>query len=547
MLRELRIKNFAIIDRLSLSLKPGLNVLTGETGAGKSILIGALGVALGEKAYSEMIRTGTQEASVEAYFDISSHPLLSQMGIDSTEGIVLRRELSGGGKGRAYINDTMVNVSSLSLTGKTLVNIHGQHEHESLLHPETQMRLLDHYGRLEPLREMVSAQFNNTEALRKNLNDLRQNIRDRAQRIDLLRFQINEIDAAELQAEEDVSLEKEKTILLNLSRLNELAETAYSSLYAEEGSALQRLSSAISRLKEMSSIDPHAEESLNVLSSALPLIQEACASLRAIKDKYNLDPERLTEVDDRLYLIKALKKKYGDTISSILEYGEKIKRELALIEVSDEKLSEMEDELRKKEEGLISLGGELSDKRQKKAGRLESEIKTHLKELALEKADFRIDIKRTGLSANGMDSVEFLFSANIGEALKSLGRVASGGELSRVMLAIKSVLKDVDDIPTLIFDEVDAGIGGKTAQNLARKLKEISKGPQVICISHLPQIASLADNHILIEKKEIKTGVSVSVKELRGKERQEEIARMLSGKITETSLRHAREIIERSL
>lgn len=545
MLKELRVKNFAIIDKLTVGFQPGLNVLTGETGAGKSIIIGALGIALGERAYSEMIKTDTSQASVEAYFDITGHPLLKDMGIHSDNGIILRRDISSSGKGRAYINDTLVNVQSLFEIGKTLVDIHGQHEHESLLNCETQMSLLDYYGRLEAEREKVSSQFKAVTALKKNLEDLRSDVRDRAQRIDLIRFQINEIENISPTHGEDRLLEEEKTILLNLSRLRELSEASYMTLYSEEGSSIEKLSSAISKLREMSSVDSQVSEPLNVLESAIPLIKEAVTSLRDIKEKYNLDPERLTHVDERLHLIKTLLRKYGDTIEAVLEFREKIKKELEHIEVSDEKIKEMENELKDKEDLLLKRAHELSEMRQKTAKRLSEEIRAVLKELALEKADMRIDVKRSALSVSGMDMVEFLFSANPGEAIKPLGKVASGGELSRIMLAIKSVLRDADNIPVLIFDEVDVGIGGKTADNVARKLKDISKGRQVICITHLPQIASAADNHLLIEKKGLQEGVNVIIKELSGNERLKEIARMLSGKITETSLKHAGEILEK--
>ncbi|MBI4823197.1 MAG: DNA repair protein RecN [Nitrospirae bacterium] len=544
MLKELRVKNFAIIDKLKVGFQPGLNVLTGETGAGKSIIIGALSIALGERAYSEMIKTNADSASVEAYFDITGHPLLKDMGIPSDDGIILRRDIASSGKGRAYINDTMVNVQSLLEIGKTLVDIHGQHEHESLLSNETQMSLLDYYGKLGLQRENLSSRFKDVTASKKTLEELMSNIRDRAQRIDLIRFQINEIEGISPNHGEDRILEEERTILLNLSKLKELSESAYMALYSEEDSSIEMLSSSISKLKEMSAIDSQVSEPLNILESALPLIKEAVTALRDIKEKYNLDPERLTHVDERLHLIKSLLRKYGDTIEAVSEHKERIKKELEHIEVSDEKIKEMENELKEKSALLLTAANTLSEMRKKTAKRLSEQIKASLKELALEKADFMVDIKTTAISASGLDLVEFLFSANPGEAIKPLGKVASGGELSRIMLSIKSVLRDVDNIPVLIFDEVDAGIGGKTGDNVAHKLKHISNGRQVICITHLPQIAGVADNHLLIEKRGLKEGVNVIIKELSGDERLKEIARMLSGKITETSLKHAGEILK---
>jgi len=452
MLRELRVKNFAIIERLEIRFKPGLNVLTGETGAGKSILIGALGIALGERAYSEMIKTGAGEASVEAFFDIAGHPVLSAMGISSSEGFVLRRDILQTGKSRAYINDTMVSVQSLAEVGRTLVDIHGQHEHQSLLSPENQMRFLDRFGKLEGEREALKSLFEEVQALRRNIEGLRQNIRDRAQRVDLLRFQINEIGSAGLVPGEDASLEEEKLMQTNMGRLSELSRRAYEALYDSEGSCTEKLSSALASLREISSMDRSASDALGILESALPLIQEVSAELRDRKERYNFDPKRLEWVDDRLHTVKTLKKKYGDTIEAVLQYGQKAEEELRNIETSDERLSALDAELKDKEERLNGSADKLSEGRKASAGRLSSAIKPLLKELALEKADFRIAVEKGPLTSAGYDTVAFMFSANPGEVVKPLGKVASGGELSRVMLAIKSVLRDADNIPVLIFD-----------------------------------------------------------------------------------------------
>lgn len=543
MLKELRVRNFAIIDELALKLEPGLNVLTGETGAGKSIIIGALGIALGQRAYTEMVKTGSDGASVEAYFDITGHPLLEDMGIESSEGITIRRNISPSGKTRAYLNDTMVNVQTLAGLGRTLVDMHGQHEHQSLLSAESQLRILDHYGKLDEDRLRVETVFKEVEELKKRLEDLKTNARQRVQRLDLLRFQINEIDASSPAVGEDTELEEERAILANLSRLNELLETSYALLYSSDGSCLENLSSALSKLKEMSVIDRGISEPLQLLESALPLVEDASISLRGYKDKYEMNPERLARVEDRLDLLKTLKKKYGDTIEAVLKYRKDAEGEVESIETSDELIEAMEKTLGDKEAELDKTASSLSEKRKKASQHIAAAIKTVLKQLAMEKSDFSIDIKSIPVTSSGIDAIEFLFSANTGEPLKPLVRVASGGELSRIMLALKSVLREADDIPVLIFDEVDAGIGGKTARNVAKKLREISKGRQVICITHLPQIASAADTHLFIEKA-VKNGKPyVTVKELSVKDRQTEIARMLSGKVTEASLEHAKEII----
>jgi DNA repair protein RecN (Recombination protein N) len=546
MLKELRVKNFAIIDELSLTFGPGLNILTGETGAGKSIIIGALGITLGQRAYTEMIKTGSKEALVEAYFEMPRHPLLDRLGIDSSGGVIIRRNISAAGKARAYINDTMVNVQTLAELGKTLVDIHGQHDHQSLLSTDNQMRLLDHYGRLEGERAAVAAMFEEVQKLRRRVEEIRQNARERAQRLDLLRFQINEIESASVTDGEDDRLEEQRQILSNLNRLNELIESSYGLLYSDEGSCLEKLSTAESNLKEMASIDQGVSGMLETLKQAVPLVEDAALSIRDLRDRYDMDPGRLAETEDRLELIKGLKRKYGDTVGAVLKYGEDAAKEAKAIEHSDETAEALQKEMEEKEARLREAASALSEKRKTASGRLQKAIKEVFEGLALEKSDFSVSLQGTPISSAGIDALEFLFSANRGEDPKPLGKVASGGELSRIMLAIKSVMRGVDDIPVLVFDEVDAGIGGKTAQNVARKLKDISCDRQVLCITHLPQIASLAQSHYLIEKGIKNNKVYVNVKEISGRPRQEEIARMLSGSVTETSLEHAREIIERT-
>jgi DNA repair protein RecN (Recombination protein N) len=546
MLRDLRIRNFAIIEELSVSFKPGLNVLTGETGAGKSIIVDALGVALGERAYVEMIKTGREEAAVEAFFDISSHPLIDKLGIDLKDGIILRRNITSSGRGKAFINDTLVNVQSLLDVGKTLVDIHGQHEHQSLLAKENQLKLIDRYGGLESRCGAFGALYGELNSMKKRLSDTKMSERERARKADLLKFQISEIESANLHEGEDELAEEERKILANLSRLSELLDSAYGFLYSSEGSSLERLSAAASKLREMSGIDGGVMEPLRLIDEALPLIEEASVLLRKSSDRYNIEPGRLPEVEERLELIKTLKRKYGDTITAILKYKEDSGVELAFIETLDEDAEKMEAGILKKEEELNALAGVLTSKRKEAAEKIETSVGSALRELALEKSVFIIDIRRTPISPDGADECVFLFSANPGEDPKPLEKVASGGELSRVMLAIKGFLRAEDDIPVLIFDEVDSGIGGKTADNIARKLKALAKGRQVLCITHLPQIASLADCHLLIEKARKNGSVYVKVKELSGRERHEEIARMLSGKLTDVSLRHAKELMERA-
>lgn len=552
MLKELRIKNLAIIGDLSVTFGNGLNVLTGETGAGKSIIVDALGLALGDRAQTDMIRSGEKEASVQAYFEPDDTASLPDIGIDISDGIVLRRTLSASGKSRAFINDNMVTLQTLADTGKSLVDIHSQHEHQSLLKTEKQRSMLDSYGRLRNELDVVASLFQGVQSLKNELEDLATKAKDRAHRIDLLRFQVNEIETASLKAGEKETLEEERNILSNLSRLNELIETSYSLLYSSDNSCTEQLSSVLSQLREMHAIDTSVEETLRMLESAMPLVDDTAIALRGYREKYNIDPDRLEMVDDRLDLIRKLEKKYGEDIREILYYKEKAVEELNALESSDEKLVSVETDLRQKQDALLQAAQLLSEKRSKNALKIEALIIATLKDLAFGAPSFKIDLSQEKdhdnkyiINAHGMDRVEFLFSANPGEPLKPLTRIISGGELSRVMLALKSILAEVDSLPVLIFDEVDAGIGGRTAESVGKKLRAIAGKHQLLCITHLPQIASLGDFHLKIEKTDKDKRVFVDVREIEGKERQDEIARMLSGTSTETSLKHAKELLGR--
>ncbi len=544
MLRELGIKNLAIIDDLRVRFERGFNVLTGETGAGKSIIVDSLSLALGSRAQSDLIRSGEKEAVVQAYFEIEGVNEFPDIGIDVSDGLILRRSISALGKSRAYINDTMVSLQSLAEAGKSLVDIHGQHEHQRLMSVVRHRLLLDSYGKLEEDRRKVGFLYKEVQVLKKQETDLKQKAQERAHRIDLLRFQINEIDAAFLKPGEKKALTEERTILSNLSRLNELTETAYSMIYGFEGSCIERLSSVIAKVREMSSIDHSVSDILNMLESTLPPIEDAAISLRGYKDRYDLEPERLAEVEERLELIKKLEKKYGEGVETVLRYRDEAEKELKCLEITDERLDSIEAGLKEKEEMLLSTALSLSEKRKTVANKMEALVKNELKELAFSNAEFLIDIRQEALSPHGLDKVEFLFSANPGEPPRPLAKIASGGELSRVMLALKTILADFDSIAVLIFDEVDAGIGGKTAENVGKKLKMLSTKHQVLCTTHLPQIASKGDSHLKIEKRQKNERAYVEVRELKGRERLDEIARMLSGKITDVSLKHAKELIE---
>jgi DNA repair protein RecN (Recombination protein N) len=543
MLRELRIKNLAIIDDLTVRFDDGLNVLTGETGAGKSIIVDSLSLCLGSRAQSDILRSGEREAVVQAYFEGHGVHERSIKGIDISDDLILRRSISAAGKSRAFINDTMVNLNTLTELTKSLVDIHGQHEHQSLLSVDKHRFFLDSYGKLIHDRENVESLYREVQHLKRDEAELREKVKERAQRLDFLRFQIQEIVGADLKEGEIENLTREKTILSNLGRLNQLTETAYTMIYSSDNSSMEQLSSIIAKVREMTSIDNTMSHILNSLESALPLIEDAALSLRSYKDSFDFDPERLSAIDDRLDFIKRLEAKYGKGIDAIMNYRDEAEAEVKILEHTDERLDSLKAILEEKEAMLKAAGRALSEKRGKTARKIERLVKQELSELALADAEFIISIKQEEISPHGFDRVEFLFSANPGEPPRPLLKIASGGELSRVMLALKSILADFDNIPVLIFDEVDAGIGGKTAEHVAQKLRKLSRTHQVLCTTHLPQIAAKGNFHLKIEKGQRDERAHVEITELDSTKRLNEIARMLSGSITEVSRKHAQELL----
>ncbi len=544
MLKELRIKNLAIIDDLKVRFDNGFNVLTGETGAGKSIIVDSLGLALGSKIQPEFMRTGEKEAVVQAYFEPAGVEHLPDIGIDMTEGLILRRSIFASGKSRAYINDTMVSTQSLAEIGRALVDIHGQHEHQSLLSVDNHRLFLDLFGRLQEERSCVERLYREVEGLKREVAGLQKRLQERSSRLDLLKFQIQEIDSAALKVGELGFLSEQKMILTNLGRLKELSDSAYELLYDADDACIAKLSSLIKKLQEMTAIDHHASEVLGMLESALPLLDDAAVSLRGYKGRYEFEPGSLDDVEERLALIRKLEKKYGEGIEAMIRYRDDADAEMKALEGVEEQKAALENELATKEALLSEAGATLSAKRKDAALRMEKLVSHELKELAFGNAEFLIDVRHEEISPNGIDRIEFLFSANTGEPPKPLAKIASGGELSRVMLALKTIFADVDSIPVLIFDEIDSGIGGKTAEIVGRKLKGLSGKHQVLCTTHLPQLASKGDVHLRIEKRQKNDRVYVELRELSGSERMNEIARMLSGKITDISLRHAKELIE---
>ncbi len=553
MLRELQIKNLAIIEDASVEFGKGFNVITGETGAGKSIIISALSLALGERASSSAIRSGAKEGSVQAFFDISSDAFLKDIGIEADDGMILRRNISSHGKSRAYINDSMINLQTLADASSAIIDIHGQYEHQSLLDAENQLALLDLYGGLQKERDAVENLYTAMNGLRLKISSLSNKDQERIQRIDILEFQIKEIESAGIKTSEDDELEEEVNILSSSVRLAELANSAYESLYSSDSACISNISQIIDDLKEISSIDSRAEETVKSASEALPLLEEASYFLRDYKESLDFDPARLEEVQERLELIKRLKKKYGDSIQGIIDYREKALIELEELQHSEETLDGLKQELGEQIKRFTKEAQALSKKRRTVAKKLEPKIVSELSRLSMPDTEFIVSITQQegedtsdGLKAtsNGIDEVEYLISPNIGETPKPLAKIASGGELSRVMLALKGIMSDGDRIPVLVFDEIDAGIGGKTADTVAKRLKALSFKHQVICITHLPQIASCADVHLKIEKSSLKGRTKVDIRRIEKDERTAEIARMLSGETSEASLKHAKELLK---
>jgi DNA repair protein RecN (Recombination protein N) len=540
MLRELRIKDFTIIDDLTVSFEPGFNVLTGETGAGKSIIVDALGLLLGERASQDLIRSGRTEARIEAFFDGADIPVLAEFGIDACDGIILRRTIAGQGKGRAFVNDSPVALATLAAAGRALVDIHGQHEQQGLLKSEAHIGFVDLLGGLGEDVAAVSAAYQEAAGLREQLKQLSERLRERTHRIDLLRFQLTEIDNANLAQGEKTALEEERGVLANLSKLREASEAAYAMLYGDEGSVVERLGKAATLSSDIARIDKNAEEARALLASALPLVEDASSSLRGLRDRYDADPRRLDEVEERLELIRRLEKKYGEGIEGVLLYRDTAARELAGLEHADEQRDAREKALAAQETRLRALA----------EATLEKSIVGELRELGFQKVRFVVEqrlLQEAGPS--GIDAVEFLFSANPGEPPRPLVKIASGGELSRIMLGLecleieKAAPRGTDLVRTLIFDEVDAGIGGMTAKQVGARLHSLAAAYQVLCITHLPQIAAQANHHLKVDKAISAKEVKVTVASLGARDRREELARMLAGSVTDRSLSHAEELL----
>jgi DNA repair protein RecN (Recombination protein N) len=562
MLVQLHIENYAIIDRIVVDFGPGLNVLTGETGAGKSMIVGALGLVLGQRAHTEVVRADDKPTLVEALFDISAYPqlldVLTGLGVEIDEPSLLLKRLVTRNGSRCYVNANLATLTMLQEIGQHLVDLLSQHQHQTLLRREQQLALLDAYGKLADDSAALRLAYQRYHALTKDLQSLQHADQHRAQRLDLLRFQAEEIDKAQLHSDEEERLATEHHLLLNAEKLYELSQDSYALLYRNEHAILEKLAEVREKVDQLAALDSRQNRLPAEIQDSYYVLEEIAQRLRDYSARLEVDPARLQVIEDRLVEIGRLKRKYGATIADILRYRQKIRHELLALTRHEERLEDMTAEIGKLRQSLKSLAVTLSDKRRQAAERLQSAIQQELHDLnmphtafqiactlrRLPEGDIVVGTERVALTAEGIDEVEYLFAPNPGQPLKPLSRIASGGELSRVMLALKSVLVREDHTPTLILDEVDAGIGGRTSKLIGEKLRHIARAHQVLCITHLPQIASHGDLHYRVEKSIAGESTTIHVHMLSFAERIEEIARMSGGKhITATTRKHAEEML----
>jgi DNA repair protein RecN (Recombination protein N) len=561
MLTQLTISNFAIIGHLEIHFKPGLNILSGETGAGKSIIINAVNLILGGRASAELIRSGAEEARVEALFHVPLPSpvslMLEEMDIPFQGELLIKRHLSREGRNRIVINGSMATLQMLSRLGQMMISISGQHEHQLLLKPDNHLALLDDFSGLVDERESLSDAFNEHQALKEKRDALKKEIREKEERQDLARFQREEIEKAGLQPGEDTALEAEKKRLLYAEKLMEELREAYGTLYEKDDSVLSSLSQSLRRLERGADLEERLKAIVKALASAKAEIEESAMELRGLQKGIVMDPRRLEEVEERLQLIHKLKRKYGASLEEILQLKDRLAEMMDNLDQRKEELGRMESQIEEAEKALVSKATLLSRKRRQAAGRFEDSLKEELALLSLGGIRFEVQFQdpteslKAGreelmrkLKAEGLDRVEFMLSPNVGEDLKPLSKIASGGELSRIMLAMKTILARSSSVETIVFDEVDSGIGGATAEVVGDKLRSLAGYHQILCITHLPQIASKGMTHFMVEKQVLEGRTRTVISELGFEERVKEIARLLGGKkVSQKAVAHARELL----
>lgn len=559
MLAELSIKNFAIIDSLTLSFEKGLTVLTGETGAGKSIIIDAIQLLVGGRGSSEFVRYGENRAEIEGLFliDDEGHPFFErahEFGIETSEGmVVLRRDISSNGKSVCRINGKLVTIATLREIGSTLIDIHGQHEHQDLLNHERHLALLDSFEGEELAISLKEYQtiFHQYEKAKKNLQKLSQNEQQMAHRLDLLTFQLNEIQQAQLKPNEDEQLMDEKIKIANFEKIFNALNMTYTSLHGDQ-KGLDWIGLAMSHIENAATYDNSFKETFDSISSSYYLLEEISYKIRNELENIEFDPEKLNGIETRLNEINQLKRKYGKSVAEVIEYSAKIEEEIETITNREDHIKIIEEEVRSLEKDLLIEAKNLSNLRKKLASTLIVSIQQELKDLYMDKTQFEIIFKQDLQTHNevkffrdGIDEVEFYISTNPGEPLKPLSKVASGGELSRIMLALKSIFSQHQGVTSIIFDEVDTGVSGRVAQSIAEKICKVAANSQVLCISHLPQVAAIADQHLFILKETTNERTKTIVRQLNEDEKIKEIGRMISGvEITDLTKQHAKELLD---
>ena len=554
MLTSLTIRNYAIIDELELEFGDGMSALTGETGAGKSILLGALGLVLGDRADSGSIKQSSDHADITAGFDTARIPgasrWLAEHELDQDDECILRRRIARDGRSRAFINDNPVNVQTLRELGEMLIDIHGQHEHQSLMKAPAQRQLLDDYANHPSLLEAVSRSFQQLKAAEKMLQQLQQDTTDRDNRIDLLRFQTQELDALSLSDNEYAELNEKHARLANAEKIGSVLYLAINELYDDETSnVLSRLSHHIASLTEIAELDSRIQPAIDMLLEASVQLEEGVSQLRDSVDGVELDPAELSVIEQRIQSILDLARKHRVEPDQLTDVHQQLASELDDITHADEKLDELRARFGEMEKHYRECARKLTTSRKRAAGKLNKAITDAMQTLGMKGGQFVIDVGSTGdtPAPNGLDKIEFTVSANAGQACRPLARVASGGELARISLAIQMITATRCRIPTMIFDEVDSGVGGGVAEIVGKQLRLLGKNNQVICITHLPQVASQAHQHLRVHKQSDSRQTQTNVHSLDSNERIEEIARMLSGvDITEQSLAHAEDMITRA-
>lgn len=559
MLRELHIKNIAVIEEASVEFNEGFQALTGETGAGKSILIDSINMALGGRGSRELIRTGAESASVDLAFEVDDTETiaaLTELGIDCEDyTVVISRKMFPDGKSRCHINGRVTPLNVVRDAGALLLTIHGQNDNQSILSPKSHIYFVDDFAGTDTMLTAYREQYEKVRKLRHELSELDSDEHEKARLIELLSFQVDEIEAARLKPDEEQQLEERRSFLQNAEQIAASAGGAYFALHGGDESdngACDAVADALRKLEAAKEYDPKISGYYDTLSSVMADMEDVTHELRAYVDSIDYSTAELDDTESRLGLIASLKRKYGQSVEEIWEYAEKSKERLAAIERSDERRAELEEALARELEELSTLAGALTEKRTVAAHDLQEKIMAELADLDMQKMRFAVSVTpltdedgSQKFAALGCDSVEFLISANPGEDMKPLAKIASGGEMSRIMLAVKSVLSDTDAVETLIFDEIDTGVSGRAAQKIAEKMGMLAKKRQILCITHLAQIASMADHQYLIEKSSDDNSTRTTVRLVEGSERRTELARIIGGvKVTELTQNAAQEMLD---